>query len=107
MLLREARHVAVVREDPASVLERMTVEHRVRALRGLAHVREHRLARHDAADAMKERKGRRILLLICGARDRGSRAKLEEAIEAVEREGVEVFAATYWTHPQARAGAPG
>lgn len=49
----------------------------------------------DVADEMKERKGRRVLLLISESRDRGSRAKLEDAIRAVEREGVEVFAATY------------
>jgi len=49
----------------------------------------------DVADAMKERKGRRVLLLISESRDRGSRVKLEDAIRAVEREGVEVFAATY------------
>ncbi|HKD07551.1 MAG TPA: VWA domain-containing protein [Bryobacteraceae bacterium] len=60
----------------------------------------------DVADAMKERKGRRILLLICEARDRGSRAKLEEAIEAVEREGVEVFAATYSAQAQAQTANP-
>jgi len=49
----------------------------------------------DVADVMKERKGRRVLLLISESRDRGSHAKLEDAIKAVEREGVEVFAATY------------
>lgn len=49
----------------------------------------------DAADVMKDRKGRRVLLLISEAKDRGSHAKLEQAIQAVEREGVEVFVATY------------
>jgi VWFA-related protein len=49
----------------------------------------------DAADLMKERKGRRVLLLISETKDRGSHSKLENAIQAVEREGVEVFAATY------------
>ena len=49
----------------------------------------------DVADLMKERKGRRVLLLISETKDRGSHARLEQAIEAVEREGVEVFAATY------------
>jgi hypothetical protein len=44
---------------------------------------------------MKERKGRRVLLLISEARDRGSSARLEDAIRAVEKEGIEVFAATY------------
>jgi VWFA-related protein len=49
----------------------------------------------DVADAMKERKGRRVLLLISETKDRGSHAKLEDAIQAVERTGIEVFAATY------------
>jgi VWFA-related protein len=49
----------------------------------------------DAADSMKTRKGRRILLLISETRDRGSHAKLEAALGAVEREGVEIFAAPY------------
>jgi VWFA-related protein len=49
----------------------------------------------DVADLMKDRKGRRVLLLISESKDRGSHASLEEAIRAVEREGIEVFAATY------------
>jgi VWFA-related protein len=49
----------------------------------------------DAADLMKERLGRRVLLLISENKDRGSHAHLDRAVEAVEREGVEVFAATY------------
>jgi VWFA-related protein len=49
----------------------------------------------DAADLMKDRKGRRVLLLISETKDRGSHARLDQALQAVEREGVEVFAATY------------
>ena len=49
----------------------------------------------DAADLMKERKGRRVLLLISESKDRGSNAHLEQVVQAVERQGVEVFAATY------------
>lgn len=49
----------------------------------------------DVADVMKDRKGRRVLLLVSESKDRGSHAKLEEAIQAVERAGIEVFAATY------------
>jgi VWFA-related protein len=49
----------------------------------------------DAADLMKDRKGRRVLLLISENKDRGSHAKLNQAVEAVEREGIEVFAANY------------
>jgi len=49
----------------------------------------------DAADLMKDRKGRRVILLISESKDRGSHAHLDQAVQAVEREGVEVFAATY------------
>jgi VWFA-related protein len=49
----------------------------------------------EAAVRMKDRKGRKVVLLISETRDRGSEARLEHAIEAVEREGVEVFAAPY------------
>ena len=49
----------------------------------------------EAANRMRDRKGRKVVLLISETRDRGSEARLEQAIEAVEREGVEVFAAPY------------
>ena len=49
----------------------------------------------EAASRMKDRKGRKVLLLISETRDRGSEARFADAIEAVEREGVEVFAAPY------------
>jgi VWFA-related protein len=49
----------------------------------------------DAADLMKDRPGRRVILVISENKDRGSHARLERALEAVEREGIEVFAATY------------
>ncbi len=49
----------------------------------------------DAADLMKDRPGRRVLLVISENKDRGSHTKLEQAMEAVERQGIEVFAATY------------
>lgn len=49
----------------------------------------------EAADRMRERKGRKILLLISQSNDSGSALKLDSAIETVEREGIEVFAAHY------------
>jgi hypothetical protein len=49
----------------------------------------------EAAVRMRERKGRRIVLLISDTHDRGSEAHLQDAIEAVEREGVQVFAAPF------------
>jgi VWFA-related protein len=49
----------------------------------------------EAANRMKQRKGRKILLLISETRDRGSKTRFDEALDAVEREGVQVFAAHY------------
>jgi VWFA-related protein len=49
----------------------------------------------QVADRMKRRTGRRVLLLISESRDRGSETKLQQAMEAVEREGIEVFGAHY------------
>jgi VWFA-related protein len=48
----------------------------------------------DAVDLMKDRPGRHALLLISQNKDRGSRASLARAVEAVERIGVQVFAVT-------------
>lgn len=51
-----------------------------------------------AAAAMLEarpKNHRRILMLISEARDRGSRMKLDEAIERIERDDVSVYPATY------------
>jgi VWFA-related protein len=49
----------------------------------------------EVADRMRQRPGRRVLLLISEARDDGSKTKFQEAMEAVEREGIEVFGAYY------------
>jgi VWFA-related protein len=49
----------------------------------------------EAAEHMKNRRGRRILLVISQSRDSGSEIKFAQALEAVEREGVEVFGAHY------------
>jgi VWFA-related protein len=49
----------------------------------------------QATRSMKDRKGRKVLLLVSESKDRGSEERLEEAIEEVEREGVEVFAAPF------------
>lgn len=56
-----------------------------------------------AALRLRERSGRRILLLISEARDRGSRARLSDVLETIGREGVEVFAATYPSYASATA----
>ena len=44
---------------------------------------------------MQQLKGRKILLLISESRDRGSESSFQQALEAVERAGIEVFAAHY------------
>jgi VWFA-related protein len=49
----------------------------------------------EIADHMKQRPGRRILLLISETRDRGSQLKLADAMEAAGREGLEIFGAYY------------
>lgn len=49
----------------------------------------------EVADRMREREGRKVLLVISDSRDRGSETSLDEAVNAVEREGIEVFGAHY------------
>ncbi len=49
----------------------------------------------EVADHMKDRRGRKVLLLISESRDRSSTIKFEEAMNAIQREGIEVFAAHY------------
>jgi len=47
------------------------------------------------AGHMQKRPGRKLLLLISESRDRGSETTIEQAIEILERENIEVFAAPY------------
>jgi VWFA-related protein len=49
----------------------------------------------QVADRMKQRPGRRVLLLISESRDQGSETRFQQAMETVEREGIEVFGAHY------------
>ncbi len=49
----------------------------------------------EIAERMKRRPGRRVVLLISESRDRGSETKFQQAMETVEREGIEVFGAHY------------
>jgi VWFA-related protein len=60
----------------------------------------------EAANGMKDHTARKVLLLISESRDRGSKARLEDAMEAVEREGIEVFAAHYSAFATAFASRP-
>src|SRR5579863_3195793 len=47
------------------------------------------------AERMSQRQGRKVLLLISESRDRGSETKFPQAVEAVARQGIEVFGAHY------------
>ncbi|HUA61068.1 MAG TPA: VWA domain-containing protein [Verrucomicrobiae bacterium] len=49
----------------------------------------------DAAAHMEPVQGRKMLLLISESRDRGSETKFQEALKAVEAQGIEVFGAHY------------
>jgi VWFA-related protein len=49
----------------------------------------------QVAERMQKRPGRRVLLLISESRDQGSETRLQQALQVVEREGIEVFGAHY------------
>jgi len=49
----------------------------------------------EVAARTKTRPGRKILLLLSQSQDAGSSAKFQQAVEAVEREDIQVFAAHY------------
>lgn len=52
-------------------------------------------AAHEAIDRLRQRKARRVLLLISESRDRGSETGLGTLLLAAQRNGVSVYAATY------------
>src|SRR5579863_1800223 len=49
----------------------------------------------EVSDRMRHRPGRKVLLVISESRDRGSKINLEQTLEALGRQGIEVFAAHY------------
>jgi VWFA-related protein len=49
----------------------------------------------EIAERMKQRKGRKVLLLISEGHDQGSEAKFQDVVNTLEREGIEVFGARY------------
>jgi VWFA-related protein len=49
----------------------------------------------QATARMRERKGRRIVVIVSESRDRGSKTKLVDAVQAVQRADVLVYAAKY------------
>ena len=61
----------------------------------------------EVADHMRQRKGRKMLLLISETRDRGSKTTVQEALDAVEREGIEVFGAHYSAFATSLTARPG
>ncbi len=52
-------------------------------------------AAHEAIDRLRQRKARRVLLLISESKDRGSETGLGTLLLAAQRNGVTVYAATY------------
>jgi VWFA-related protein len=60
----------------------------------------------EVVDRMKGRKGRKILLLISESGDRGSNTEFPKILEAVEREGIEVFGAHYSAYTTAFTSKP-
>lgn len=61
----------------------------------------------EVADHMHRRKGRKVLLLISETRDRGSKTTVQEALDAMEREGIEVFGAHYSAFATSLTAKPG
>jgi VWFA-related protein len=59
-----------------------------------------------AADHMRQRKGRKVLLLISESRDRGSKTSFQDAMEIVQRDGIEIFGAHYSAYSTAFASKP-
>ncbi len=61
----------------------------------------------EVAGRMKGRPGRKVLLLIAESRDRSSKAHLDDVLQAVERDGIEIFAASYSAYASALTAKPG
>jgi VWFA-related protein len=59
-----------------------------------------------AADRLRQRRGRKVLLLISETRDRGSKTTFQAALDTVQRDGIEVFAAHYSAYSTAFASKP-
>jgi VWFA-related protein len=60
----------------------------------------------EVSKRMKQRSGRKVLLLISESRDRGSTIKFEQAMEAAGRQGIEVFGAHYSAYATAWIAKP-
>ena len=60
----------------------------------------------EAAERMKKRKGRKVLLLISETRDRGSKIEFQKAMEIVQRDGIELFGAHYSAYSTAFVAKP-
>ncbi|MGD1069366.1 MAG: VWA domain-containing protein [Bryobacteraceae bacterium] len=61
----------------------------------------------EAAGRMRPRPGRKVLLILAESRDRGSKAHLDEVLQTVERDGIEIFAASYSAYATAFADKSG
>ena len=81
------------------------IQRSVRTLKNGSPLEAHLLdAVAQAADRMRVREGRKVLLLISESHDGGSETSLADAVDAVEREGIEVFAAHF--SPNAKTKEP-
>jgi len=59
-----------------------------------------------AADHLRPRKGRKVLLLISESRDRGSKTSFQDVMQTVQRDGIEIFGAHYSAYSTAFASKP-
>lgn len=73
------------------------IRHAVKNLKASSAMEQSRMvdAIVAAAYRMRQRRGRKVLLLISESRNRGSETEFQEALEAVGRQGIEVFGAHY------------
>jgi VWFA-related protein len=60
----------------------------------------------EVAEHMKQRNGRKILLLISESRDRGSKTSFQDVMQTVQRDGIEIFGAHYSAYSTAFASKP-
>lgn len=87
---REIRWLQDFTRDPRDI------QRAVRNLKNGSPLESHLLdAIAEAAERMRGREGRKVLLVISESYDRGSETSLDDAIDAVQHAGIEIFAAHY------------
>lgn len=87
---REVKWLQDFTRDPREI------QHAFRSIRNGSPLEAHLFdAVAKAADSLRGREGRKVLLVISDGHDRGSETASDDAVEAVERAGIEVFGARY------------